>query len=433
VHVVLADFGFGKGKKRAWYGIDRLEAPGMQVTAGIAADGVRSVIVEDRSGKHTVRARSNAFLYVAANPGVGQRVEHIWARTAMGLVAVPFAPAGLGFGAGLGGTAGGSIRGPREVERHVQDGTIGWLDRREARGQPLDVLPHRNRGLVERHAVFGRVVAPEPSLPIRLALTLSTSRHGRKAIGLCSWLLQAGGMAGGCAVRADLFAKVPFTADMTLMSGSDEFELVSGLASDDVSRIDVFFARGPSLPASLADNAFVVAVPRGRTPFRLVAYDRSDRVIGIINPPNAEQHGPSPAAGRARPLLHAVSSNGATAELSVGASTGGGACMYVHEKTDRANGISVNCREPTRNGPALLLESSGSPTQFLAGRARSDVAEIEVRFADGARATIEPTRGFVLYSVPASHVRPGHELTEAVARDAAGMKIGSESFRRNTG
>src|SRR5262249_16858926 len=87
VHVVLADFGFGKGKKRAWYGVDRFEAPAMQVTAGIAADGVRSVIVEDRSGKHTVRATSNAFLYVAESPGVGQRVGRIWAYTPRGLVA----------------------------------------------------------------------------------------------------------------------------------------------------------------------------------------------------------------------------------------------------------------------------------------------------------------------------------------------------------
>jgi hypothetical protein len=239
-------------------------------------------------------------------------------------------------------------------------------------------------------------------------------------------------MAGGCAVRADLFAKVPFTANMSLMSGSDEFETISGVASDDVSRIEVFFANGPSLPVPLADNAFLVAVPRGRTPFRLAAYDSHDRVIGIITPPNTEQNASGPAAGRARPLLHALSSNGATAELSVGASTSGGTCMYVREKTDRADGMTVNCSEPTRDGRALLLESSGSPTQFLMGRVRGDVATIEVRFADGARATIAPTRGFVLYGVPAGHVRRGHELTEAVARDAGGRSIGSQSFRRST-
>ncbi|HEX6680888.1 MAG TPA: hypothetical protein VF063_09605 [Gaiellaceae bacterium] len=305
-----------------------------------------------------------------------------------------------------------------------------WLDRREARGQPLDVLPGRDRRLVERHAVFGRVVAPDPSLPIRFALTLSTSRHGGKAIGLCSWLVRAGGMAGGCAVRADLFAKVPFTADMSLVS-SDEFETVSGLASDDVSRIEVFFAKGPSLPVPLADNAFVVAVPRARMPFRLVAYDSDDRVIGISTPPTG-QKGPSPAAGRARPLLHAVSSDGATAELSIGRSTSGGSCMYVRYKTDRATGVSEGCREPTRSGPALQLGSMSFPTQFLMGRVRTDVEKIEVRFADGARVTIEPTRGFVLYGVPASHVRAGHELIGAVARDGDGRKIGSQSFRRHT-
>ncbi len=47
VRVVLVDHGFGQGTKRASYGIDRFRAPGLQVTAGIAADGVRPVVVED--------------------------------------------------------------------------------------------------------------------------------------------------------------------------------------------------------------------------------------------------------------------------------------------------------------------------------------------------------------------------------------------------
>jgi hypothetical protein len=106
--------------------------------------------------------------------------------------------------------------------------------------------------------------------------------------------------------------------------------------------------------------------------------------------------------------------------------------MYVRDKTNRASGVTVNCHEPRKDGPALLLESSGSPTQFLMGRVRGDVTTIEVRFADGARATITPTRGFVLYGVPAGHVRRRHELTEAVARDAGGRSIGSQSFRLST-
>jgi len=81
-------------------------------------------------------------------------------------------------------------------------------------------------------------------------------------------------------VRADLFAENPITADMSLMSGSDEFETVSGLArSDDVSEITAFLATGPSIPVPLANNTFIVKVPRARQPFRLVAYDSEHRVI----------------------------------------------------------------------------------------------------------------------------------------------------------
>ena len=63
------------------------------------------------------------------------------------------------------------------------------------------------------------------------------------------------------------------------------------------------------------------------------------------------------------------------------------------------------------------------------GRVRGDVAEVELRFADGTRASIKPIHGFVLYGVDAARVRIGHEVLEAVARDASGKRIGVESFR----
>jgi hypothetical protein len=62
------------------------------------------------------------------------------------------------------------------------------------------------------------------------------------------------------------------------------------------------------------------------------------------------------------------------------------------------------------------------------GRVRGDVAEVELRFADGTRATIEPTRGFVLYGVATAHLGNGHQLVEAVARDVSGRMIGFEPF-----
>jgi hypothetical protein len=171
-------------------------------------------------------------------------------------------------------------------------------------------------------------------------------------------------------------------------------------------------------------------VPRARLPFRLVAYDSDHRVIGILTPPGLDFSGPSPAPGRAQPLLRAVSSNGASAELSVGKSTSGGRCFYVRYDTDSATGSSVDCREATKDGPALLLGTQGRPTQFVMGRVRGDVAEVELRFADSTRRTIEPARGFILYGVAAKHLGNGHQLVEAVARDASGRRIGLEPFGR---
>jgi hypothetical protein len=426
--VVLVDHGFGRGTKRAWYGVDHFSNAAVQVTAGIAADGVRGIVVEDEGGRHSLPARANAFLYVATDPDVGQRVRRIWAKTASGLVVVPFAPAPFGFGGGSAPTR--AATGPTKVERKVSNGTIGWLDRREPRGQPLTVLPGRGGALVRRHTVYGRVIAPDPSRPVRIAVTLSTSRHGGKATGICSWLVLRGGMSGGCSVRSEIFTRSPLTNGVTLMGGSDEFATISGLASDDVARIVAFLANGQRAAVPLADNAFVVDIARAKFPVRLVAYDKSGRVIGFTDSIGDFGGGGAPTRGKARPLLRGVSASGATAELLVGPSTTGGECLYVRwHRNKHAGGLMSNCSDLTTREPPLQLSTDGTPAEFAMGRVRREVATVELRFADGARTTVVPTRGFVLYTVPRAHLAAGHELVAAAARSASGKLIGQESFR----
>ena len=51
------------------------------------------------------------------------------------------------------------------------------------------------------------------------------------------------------------------------------------------------------------------------------------------------------------------------------------------------------------------------------------VASIDLRFADGDEVTVRPQEGFVLYAVPAVHLREGHEATEIVPRRADGSVI----------
>ena len=429
VRVVLVDFGFGSGTKRAWYGLDRYHASALQVTAGIAADGVRRVVVVDASGRHTVRATSNVFLYVATKPDVGQRVRRIWAETDTSRIRVPFAPAPFVYGGGNAPKR--AAPGPTKVDRKVRGGTIGWLDRHEPRGEPLDVLPARSGvRLIERHAVFGRVIAPDPGRPLRIAVTLSTSRHGHRATGLCTWIVtRDGGAAGGCAVRATVFARSPITSGTSLSGGSDEFATISGLASDDVTRIVAFLAGGQTMRVPLADNVYVVEIARTRLPARLVAYDHQGRVIGLTTTIGDLGASGGPARGQARPLLHAVSPTGATATLFVGKSTTGGRCMYLRSyHSKRVRGVMQTCAGPAWHGPPLQLGTDSYPPQFVDGRVRPDVATVVLRFADGRHATVAPTEGFVLYAVPREHLAPGRQVVAATARNASGAAVGAESF-----
>jgi hypothetical protein len=426
VRVVLVDRGFGKGTKRAWYGIDLVRAPAVQVTAGIVADGVRAVVVEDDWGRHTLAVRGNAFLYVARSPNVGQRVGHIWAEVGRRSVSIPFAPAATLFG-GIPNV--GRATGPTHVERHVTNGKIGWLERHEPLGQSLDVLPGRDGALVRRHTVFGRVVAPDPGQPVRVAVTLSTGPEGGKALGICTWIVMRSGVAGGCAVRAQLFATSPITSGVSLGGGSDQFSTIAGLASDDVARIVVFLANGQRMTAPLSDNAYLVQVARSTFPVRLVAYDQAGRVVGFTPALGDLGSGAGPARGKAQPLLHVTSATGATAQLLIGNSTAGGKCMYVRwYESKHARGVVSNCSDLARPGSPLQLGTSGSPAQFVMGRVYRSVASIELLYADGRRATVRPTQTFVLYAVPGPHLDKGHELISAVAQDANGRPIGSESF-----
>lgn len=433
VRVVLVDDGFGTGKHTVWYGLDRIHSSALQVTAGIAADGVRAVTLTDQAGTHAVKTAGNAFLYVAWNPIVGQRVSKITTQTASRTVAVPFAQAPFLSGAfGAYGSAGKRPFGPSAVQRHVTGGTIGWLDRRQPVGQPLSVLPkHPGQSLLFGHVVFGRVIAPDPTQPIRIAVVLSTSRHGVKAIGVCTTVFVRGGAGGGCAVRAQLFAKSPIASTTTmLISGSDEFATVDGLASDDVSKIVAFLANRQRQPVPFSDNAYVVDIARANLPAKLVAYDKAGKIIGITTVDAVSDGGEgTPAPGRAKPLLH-VTSPTASATLYTGPSSTDGRCMYVRwYENKQANGEMDDCAVSAANGPALSL-SGGGPSAIWEGRVRSDVTTVELRFADGSNTQIKPTDGFILYALTRSQLSGGG-LTEAIARNAAGKALGHESFKRN--
>jgi hypothetical protein len=438
--VVLADYGVGKGQKTDWYGTDRVHSSNLQITAGIVTDGVTNVVLEDDAGRHEVATASNAFLYVAEQPDVGQRVKRVWARTAAGLVPVEFAPAPFGFG-------GGPLRrdvppGPA-VERQISGGRVGWLEDREPRGEPLDVLPPGTvrsvpTGRPGRHlpdwqtnVLFGRVLAPDPDRPIRLVVTLNAHRPDGPPAGLCTWLVRSGGgAAGGCSPYPDVFERSLMPAGGGMVRGSDAFLTVSGIASDDVARLEALLADGQRAPVPFQDNAFLVDLPRAKLPARLVAYDADDRVISVSEPWQDFGAGSAPAKGRATSLLRVSGADGARAELLVGPATDGGECMYIKHFVDAQHaGMSLSCGKGTWADRPLQLSSQFQPPRLIGGRIREDVKLVRIRFADGTAATLTPTRGYVLWAASAEHLVPESAAVGAEGLDESGKVVGRASFK----
>jgi hypothetical protein len=426
--VLIADFSLGKGRKKAWYGIDRLQSSKLQITAGIAADGVRSIVLEDDTGRHDVPVSSNAFLHVLAEPEVGQRVKRVWARSEGGLVPVPFAPTPFGIGPGSPSRPAPSAP---AIERKVEGGRIGWLEEREARGESLDVVPPGGLpGRARENAIFGRVLTPDPDRPFRMVVAVNTQRANGLPATVCVWpVTHAGGTSGGCMHYSEAFDRGPILASASMRLGSDAFIMISGVASDDVARIDVLLADGQRAEVPLQDNAFVVDLPRANLPGRFVAYDDEDRVIGVTEPWDDFGMHAGPARGRAKLLLRVSGPDGVRAELFIGPSTDGGECFFMKEFFYRKQvGVSVGCGSPRWSGQALQLGASWTPPRLVSGRVRPDVRRVRVRFADGSTTTLTPTRGYVLWAVPHKHVEAGSELVAFEGLDDDGNVLGRQSW-----
>jgi hypothetical protein len=428
VRPVIIDHGVGKGEKVEWYGIDRIHSTDVQITAGIAADGVRAVVIEDESGEHEVPVSSNAFLYVAQEPEVGQRVKRVSARIGDRLVRIPFVPAPF-----LAGSPTGPVRpapAAPPIERRVEDGRIAWLEDREPRGEPLDVLPRESgRPLRNPDVLFGRVLTPDPGRPLRMVLTLNANRPGGPPAGLCTWLVTRLGGSGGCTPYPDIFEKRSFTYGL-MGDGRSAFVTIEGVASDDVARIEALLADGQRADVSLRDNTFVVDLPRANLPALLVARDPDGNVIDVSRElADFGRPWAGPARGRAESLLRVTGPDGATAELFVGPSTDGGECVYVKERVDETHGgVGTHCRGRAWTGPLVQLGTSWSPPRFVSGRVHPDVKRVRIRFADGSATTLTPTRGYILWAVPERHFAPERAPVDAQGLDAKGNVIARQQL-----
>jgi hypothetical protein len=270
--------------------------------------------------------------------------------------------------------------------------------------------------------IFGRVLTPDPSAPYRVSITLNAHRKGGPPAGICTTLVGPSSAGGGCSPYPDLFKRSPISFG-TSGDGPGEFVRVAGVVTDDVARLQVLLSSNQRLDVNLADNAFEAGISRPDLPARLIAYGSDGRVIAASEPIGdlMGTRAVSPARGRAVQLLHVTGPHGEHAELLIGPAIGGGECMYVkHFVTVHIAGSMEGCQGRKWSGPPLGL--SADPN-FLSGRVRGDVATVRLHYASGPPTTLEPTRGYVLLTIPA-----GRKPVSADGLAKSGRVVGHMSF-----
>jgi hypothetical protein len=273
VQVAVVDYGFGLPNPPPRS--QTFAAAAASASFGFVADGVSRVELASDGARQRAVIAGNAFLAVRLHPAAASRVRTVEATDRAGrTTSIPFAAALFGFSQRQ---AKGGIPGPQAVQRRLGAGEIGWLVRHVPRGESLAQAHVPRRMVLGFHSAggiaFARVLRPDPQSSIRIVVSL-IGRHGHNLCILTFGDGAAGG--GGCSVRL-----APITATLQIDEGGNQFAILSGLARDGVSRLDLFLADGERWPVALTDNAFAVEVPRDKFPVSLVAYDGAGRIVGI--------------------------------------------------------------------------------------------------------------------------------------------------------
>jgi hypothetical protein len=427
--VVVTDYTFGRqsGVEPNEEGFVPAQA---SATFGIVADGVEAVDLLSTHGRHRSVIRHNAFVSIVAEPPLGLRTKKAFATMSDGrrfAVATAEAP----FGNQMPVAKSGVAPGPTEVERRTEGGTVGWLLRREERGQSLEETSSGFRLPPELWEVkFVRVVRPDPDSFMRLGLALVTRGpalrglpRDRATLHICSFLIGRGA-GGGCSPLGLMFSRGPFTVGTTVEHGGNQYAVLSGIATDEVERMELFLATGERVAVPLEDNGYIVEVSRSKYPLRLVAYDADDQVIGIehmSHDPLADP-GPRPVRGKQRTVKRVVGENGTEGVLRVGPSTDGGRCWRVAFTGGAGGG---GCPPKTTDIPPLAavgVQNAGGDS-FLTGTVGDKIASVRLRLASGRNITVEPVEDFVLYAVPA-----GDRVESAIGFNARGDEVARRRF-----
>jgi hypothetical protein len=367
---------------------DRAARPAVQVSFGIAADGVRRVIVEATDRRHRARVGGNAYLFVEHQPNTGNRVHAITAVDARGrrtTIRLPDAWPGEPIDA---------PGGPTRVDVRIEHPKVGWLERGEKRGFPAA------GGVI-------RFVKPDPLSDLAVGVSGS----------LCLSAIDSSGKVEAQSCGPDPFARGPLNALISCRFCGEFMEL-RGVAADGVVRIVVFAADRSRLTVPLRHNLFAGRVARTQFPFRLVGYDARGRVVATQLWDLRPRVAVPPAAKRLRPVRRVVGPNGTAATLAVGPGTGGFDCWRVAVSGGPVRGRCIAPYSGSRFAVDLVQPAGGDV--FVAGRAGDATRRIELRFTDGDKVVANLVRGHFLLTVPSDHLTRRRQRAFLVSLDAAG-------------
>lgn len=369
---------------------------------GFADDTVRMVEVRRlRSGWREAPVEGNVFLALEARPtGTVKNypprdpivqvraVRHDGERVPVPFIASDFADYGAGIPdepsyLGFKRPDPAELPGPAKKDARFGGGTIAWLDRREERGgawTPDDRLVSHFGKLVFAHAV-----RPDPEDPFRLGIALievsDQSRLKHVAPGtviLCSSdlrPLQRGPTGASCLTDREApswFA--PGRPLTTSYMGPEQITRFSGLAADEVARIELHLASGRVIPAALRDNAYTVSAPTAQFPAKLVTYDNQGRVIGLDVFGGAPRPVPCPPAAFSRPVSELPAPR-SYERLDLSGPTVNGQPIFGHSVAE----VTAALGKPDRVAYFSIMNGHREPTLFYGGTSQASAALL-VRF-----------------------------------------------------
>jgi hypothetical protein len=169
------------------------------------------------------------------------------------------------------------LPGPVRAGRTLHSGSVGWLERREPRGEPF-AWPYDSPDRI----LYSRVLTPDATSSFRLALAYGEDRdwqkNGRWYCLAWFWPLMPDSSGRGCG-RVDLIRAGLMLEGTSHIVG--DFTHYVGIAADEVAGIAIFYEDGSVQRVPVNDNvfSFYLATNQGS---KLIAYDDAGQVVRVF-------------------------------------------------------------------------------------------------------------------------------------------------------